>query len=172
MQQRLPSRPELTLLSSQLEDDINASSGPTSRARSLLRPTESGFWQMIRFALVGGVATVADVAVYWAMIALVHMWYPVAIAIAYAVGIIVSYVLSIVSVFSHRPVADKRLEFAIFAGIGIIAWVLTEAVVIFCVEHLHMGRMVAKFIAIGVVFPFNFGARKLTIFRKTDDQQA
>ena len=97
-----------------LDQDVKTSSAPDSMMRALLRPTDSGLWQFIRFGIVGGVATVADYAVLLSFSTILHQNEFRSIAAGYAVGLMVSYILSIIWVFSNRSVSNKRVEFAIF----------------------------------------------------------
>ncbi len=152
-------------------------SASESRAQSLLKPTDSSLWQFIRFGIVGGVATVADYAVLISFTVVLHQSEFRAVAAGYAVGLMVSYVLSIIWVFSNRSVSDKRVEFAIFMLLGLIGWVLTEVCVIASHNGLNMipslvshstdtlRLSIAKAIAVVVVFFFNFWSRKVLLFK-------
>ena len=166
-----------------MEEDIKSASTPTSRARTLWQPTESGFWQMIRFAMVGAVATVVDYAVLLSLYEYLHVSHIPAVAAGYAAGLLVCYVLSIAWIFPHRNITDKRVEFAVFMIIGAIGLVLTEIVVDVTLRLMDLSpglsaRMtgttriiVAKMIAIVIVFFFNFWARKAVMFRHPGDRR-
>lgn len=132
---------------------------------------------MIRFALVGAVATVFDYAVLLSLYELLHISQWISVAAGYGVGLLVCYVLSIVWVFPYRSISNKRWEFALFMIIGVIGLVLTELAVEAALRimpfmpqltaHLSASMRIsaAKLIAIIVVFFFNFWARKATMFR-------
>ena len=47
---------------------------PRTRAEGFLKPTESGLMQMIRFGVVGGVTTAADMAILWSLTNIAHVW--------------------------------------------------------------------------------------------------
>lgn len=153
---------------------------------ALLKPTESGFWQMVRFGLVGAVATVVDFAVLAVLthfdllshfVRSAHLRQQLAVAAGYAAGLIICYIFSILWVFSHRSVSNKQVEFAIFMLIGVAGLVLTEVCVELCLRvlsrmpfimrHLagHLPLYLAKCIAIVVVFFFNFVTRKMFLFK-------
>lgn len=139
----------------------------------LLKPTDSGFWQLIRFGIVGAVATVFDYAVLLGFNKRLHLSEFLSIAAGYTAGLVVCYIFSIVWVFSHRSVANKRAEFALFMLIGVIGWALTEVCTIPCHKLLNMlladtddtiRLSLAKLVAIVVVFFFNFWSRKALLF--------
>lgn len=148
---------------------------PGARTKALLAPTESGFAQMVRFGVAGAVATVGDYAVLLGLYTLAHVSRPLAVAAGYGVGLIICYVLSIVWIFPHRTIQDRRIEFTIFMVIGVVGLVLTEVVVHVSMmiisqpaaaAHLSdtMQLSVAKFVSVVLVFFFNFGVRKAILF--------
>lgn len=100
-----------------------------TRVQALLRPTHSGFWQFVRFGMVGVVATVVDTAVMLCAYTRLHQSEDISVAAGYSFGLIICYVLSIVWIFPSRNVKDKRVEFAVFMLIGAVGYVLTALVV-------------------------------------------
>jgi putative flippase GtrA len=142
----------------------------------LLKPTDSGFWQFVRFGIVGVAATVVDYAVLLTLNKLLHQSEFASVAAGYTAGLIVCYIFSIVWVFSHRSVANRRTEFLLFMLIGVIGLGLTELCTIPCHKLLNMlpglvaastdtiRLSLAKLVAIIVVFFFNFWSRKALLF--------
>lgn len=63
----------------------------------------------------------------------------------------------------------KSAEFAVFAVIGFAGVALNELLMVFLVGSLHGQEMISKMIAATVVLMWNFGARKLTLFREKKD---
>lgn len=166
-----------------MEEEVKTGSASVSRAHVLLKPTESDLWQLVRFAIVGAVATVADYAVLLSLYKNLHTSQVSAVAAGYAVGLLVCYVLSIVWIFPHRNITDKRLEFALFMIIGAIGLVLTEIAVDITLRVMGLvpsltaqmsGAMrisAAKFVAVVLVFFYNFWARKVTMFRRPSGER-
>jgi putative flippase GtrA len=85
-------------------------------------------------------------------------------AISYSCGAIVSYGLSVTLVFRDRPVADRRIEFVAFLGIGLAGLAVTQAILVVSVERLGMSYVLAKTLATGVSFALNFVARRAILF--------
>ena len=63
----------------------------------------------------------------------------------------------------------KSAEFAVFAVIGFAGVALNELLMVFLVGSLHGQEMISKMISATVVLMWNFGARKLTLFRERKD---
>ena len=159
-----------------LEKDTSASPARRTGAHALLRPTESGFQQLLRFGLAGAVATVIDYAALLSLFEFAHASHIVSVAAGYGLGLIVCYILSIHWIFPYRSMSNRQLEFTIFVVIGIIGLALTEIVVHYTLMALdahpsisaHYDKVTllsgAKFVAIVLVFFFNFIARKALLF--------
>ncbi len=115
-----------------------------------------------------GLASAAALAVDWGLLLVLHgagVNYLVATAIGFSAGIAVTYFLSISVVFRHRPIADRKREFAGFLGVGIAGLVLTQLLMALWVERLAMAPGLAKIPTAGLVFVFNFTVRRALLFR-------
>lgn len=172
-------------------------------AQAFIAPTESSFVQLFRFGITGVLAMIVDYSVLLSLYSLAHVSQPLAVIAGNAAGLMICYVFSIVWVFPHRSMADKRVEFTIFVVIGIVGTLLTVLIMELLVRllaaqqgisvpllHAMQGGLskcvavfpalasreitislqtgnviVAKFVAIVLVFFFNFVARKTLLFR-------
>jgi len=115
-----------------------------------------------------GLASAAALAVDWGLLLVLHgagLNYLVATAIGFSAGIAVTYGLSVSVVFRHRPIADRKREFAGFLGVGLAGLVLTQLLMAFWVERLAMAPGLAKIPTAGLVFIFNFTVRRALLFR-------
>ncbi|OYX89929.1 MAG: hypothetical protein B7Y78_14170, partial [Caulobacter sp. 35-67-4] len=90
-------------------------------------------WRRLPVALrelgLYGLASAAALAVDWGLLLVLHgagLNYLIAAAIGFGAGIAVTYLLSVSVVFRHRPIADRRREFAGFLGVGLAGLVLTQ----------------------------------------------
>lgn len=151
------------------------------------------FWEIFRFLLVGGTATVVDYIVFylfrqwilparliegafWDVCSLV-----IATAFGFAVGLAVNWLLSVSFVF--RAVKDKeeassKKSFLLFTVIGLIGLALTELGVVLLVYLfpeitlfgvteflLPWEEWFAKVIMTCIVLVFNYLGRKIFIFK-------
>lgn len=127
-----------------------------SRARVLL--------EFARYFGASAVALAVDTGLFRGTMAL-GLGYPVAAMLGFVAGAGVAYAASVWWVFSARTMRNATLEFALFAGIGLLGLLLTEALLWIGIDHLGLAPVTAKLLAAGAVFLFNFVARKLTLFR-------
>lgn len=152
------------------------------------------FWEIFRFLLVGGLATLADYIVFWLFDGVLFPLFPwendawlgislaISTALGFVVGLIVNWLLSVSFVF--REVKDKekaasKNSFVIFTIIGLIGLGLTELGVLILVAVLpeitlfgavaFLGtawkKWIAKVIMTCIVLVFNYIGRKLFIFK-------
>ena len=120
--------------------------------------------QLFKYFFVGGIAYTVDFGSLFILTDLVKVHYLISAAIAFTLGLITNYSLSIVWVFSKRTVADKRLEFIIFSIIGLVGLGLNEVIIWFFTEWIHFHYLISKIFSTVVVFFWNFFARKKILF--------
>ena len=150
------------------------------------------FWEIFRFLLVGGTATVVDYAVFylfrqwllpaslgggvWNVISLV-----IATAFGFCTGLVVNWILSVKFVFravKNKEEADSKKGFAIFTIIGVIGLGITELGMILLVHIfptitlfgvteflLPWEEWLAKVIMTCIVLVFNYVGRKIFVFK-------
>ena len=127
-------------------------------------PTNNWLLQLLRYGFVGGVAFVVD---YGSLFLLTHyagvpyLW---SAAIAFILGLVTNYLLSISWVFRRNENLRPWVEFLFFAIIGVIGLVLNELIMYAGTDLLHMHYMVSKLISTAIVFFWNFFARKFLVF--------
>ena len=130
-----------------------------------VEPTTNIWLQLLRYGFVGGVAFVAD---YGSLFVLTHyfgVYYLWSAAIAFVIGLTVNYLLSISWVFNKNRSTKPWVEFLVFALIGVIGLGLNELIMYVATELLAIHYLLSKLISTGLVFCWNFFARKLIIFK-------
>lgn len=145
------------------------------------------FWEIVRFLIVGGIATIADFLVSALFLYVIYtdstsfpfLWFSLTRSVTvstlagFTVGVIVNYILSIVVVFKN--VENKKRSqsvsgFIIFLILGFIGMVinllLKEAgnLIISFEGHVFWFMVVFAFATI-VVLIYNYITRKLILFR-------
>lgn len=149
---------------------------------------EQLFWEIFRFLLTGGVATLADYFVFWIFDAWIfpQSWGTVALvlstALGFCVGLLVNWVLSVRFVFRQTQAeisVGSKKPFLGFALIGLIGLLITEIGVVLLVwafpsvtlfgQTALMGtaweKWLAKAIMTCLVLVWNYLGRKIFIFR-------
>ena len=149
-------------------------------------------WEIFRFLLVGGGATVVDYLVFWVFDGLLFaplssggagiFFLTISTALGFCAGLIVNWWLSVQFVF--RAVKDKeqarsKKSFAVFTIIGVIGLVITELGVLLLVAILPeislfgsaelmntaWKKWIAKAVMTAIVLIWNYVGRKLLVFR-------
>ena len=150
------------------------------------------FWEIFRFLLVGGTATVVDYAVFylfrqwllpaslggaaWNVVSLI-----IATALGFCAGLVVNWILSVKFVFravTNKEEAHSKKGFAIFSVIGLIGLGITElgmlllvhifpTITLFGVTKflLPWDEWLAKVIMTCIVLVFNYVGRKIFVFK-------
>lgn len=120
--------------------------------------------QLFKYGLVGGIAYSVDFGSLFFLTDVIKIHYLISAAIAFILGLLTNYALSVFWVFSKRALEDKRAEFLIFSIIGIIGLGLNEVIIWFFTESIHFHYLISKVVSTFVVFFWNFFARKKILF--------
>lgn len=134
-------------------------------ARMIVAPTGNLALQFARYLVVGGVAFGVDFSLLVLLTEAAGISYRVSAALGYTVGLLVNYVLSIAWVFRDRNLSDKRAEFVLFFVIGFLGLGLNQAIVCVGTDLARLDYRAAKLVSVAVVLFWNFGARKVALFR-------
>jgi putative flippase GtrA len=124
----------------------------------------SGLVELARYFVASAVALGVDTGLYAIGLRL-GLGYPLAAIASFLGGLTVAYLISVRWAFRTRRLGDARVEFAVFAAIGVLGLLLTESLLWLQIDVLAFGAMPAKLAASCGVFVFNFGARKLVLFQ-------
>jgi len=122
--------------------------------------------EWLRYVAAGTVALGVDFGTYVALIRLAGVNYLVAAPAGFALGLATIYVFSVRWIFTHRRIADARLEFIVFALIGLAGMALNQIVIYGGVEWFALSYEAAKIVSAATVFCFNFAARKMLLFTR------
>jgi putative flippase GtrA len=128
-------------------------------------------YEFFRYALVGGIAFLADlgslVICREFFFRNVSIGVYIAVAIGFIVGLIVNYSLSLMFVFSGRKYKNRGRTvsaFAVFAIIGVFGLLWTELGMWIGVSLLDLNYSIVKvFVAVIVLF-WNYLGRKFIVF--------
>jgi len=119
---------------------------------------------LARYFFVGGAAAVVDIGLFWLFAKHLGMPYiPVGTA-TFVLATLVNYWLSIRFVFVSGQRLRRRWEVAMVFVVSGAGLVFNSAILWLAVEKLRFELMVAKLAATGVVFFWNYFARRVLIF--------
>ena len=139
--------------------------GALSLRALFVDPADTTMVQFARYTVVGGVAFLGDFFSLFALTRFGGFHYLVSAAAAFLAGLILNYGLSAAWVFSRRTLRNRALEFGIFAGVGIIGLGLNEIGMWLLAGLAGLHYLLAKIVTAGIVYIWNFGARKAALFR-------
>ena len=119
--------------------------------------------EFARYFLASLAALVLDVAVLSITAAWMH--YLLAASLGFVAGACAIYLLATRWVFRRRKLAHNApAEFSAFLAIGLAGLALNDLVIYVAVDRFALALLVAKLIAAGTSFLFNYTARKLALF--------
>lgn len=133
----------------------------------VLKKTTDGKVQFFRSLIVGGIASVADIAVIALCREVLLLTDFIAVAAGFVFGLVVNFLLSRFWVFPASRYG-RNTEFIMFAIIGVIGLLLTEAIIwafgmVF--PDNDFAVYIGKLFAIVAVFFWNFLARKKFVYK-------
>jgi len=122
--------------------------------------------EAIRYGAVSACAFIIDITVLCILVRCLSWWYVAAATASFLVGLLLAYVMSVILVFKYRRLQDPRIEFASFAGIGVVGVAINAAAMAFGVRILGVHYLIAKCGAAGFTFVWNFLVRRQFLFVK------
>ena len=122
--------------------------------------------QLIKFGIVGAVATVIDFGVLMLLKEFLLIDVLVASAVAFSVSVIVNYVLSMLFVFKGSE-NNKVKEFIIFVALSIGGLILNQLIMWLGTQMLSAHYLWVKVFACIFIPAYNFITRKIFLEKKT-----
>lgn len=121
--------------------------------------------QFLRYILVGWIVFIIDFSSLFILTEVFGIYYLISAALAFTLGLIANYFLSISWVFNTRILTKRHFELGIFAVIGIIGLFFNEVLIWFLTEDQEINYLISKIFASVLILFWNFYARKFILFR-------
>ena len=134
--------------------------------------------EFLRYAVVGGVSAVVDMAVNFAMLYYVlggtkdeRGLVAIAVACGFVVGLITNYILSNIFVFKTAEQKEKGKTlgaFLIYAAVGLSGFAITEILTIlgtFVIGDHGIWYLALTLFVKGIVLIWNYIGRKIFVYR-------
>ena len=135
-------------------------------SKIIIKKTNNGFIQFVRYGLVSVIALAVDFGCMVLLVELFSIHYLVAATASFISGLVVNYLLSRAWVFTDRKYESRVKEFIVFTGIGIVGLLLNNSIMWLAVEKIGIYYIFSKIIATILVFFWNFGLRKMLVFKE------
>lgn len=128
--------------------------------------TNSTFIQLFRYTFVGGGAFAVDFFLLWFLTDICGLDYLLSATFSFLTGLAVNYLIATRWVFEKNTaiLRNKWMEFLIFLLIGLIGLALNNLILWFVTEKLCLYYLFSKVVAAGIVYLWNFFARKYILF--------
>ena len=133
------------------------------------KPNPSTLIQFFRYGFVATISLFVDFGSLILLKEVAGLNYLFAAAIAFMLGLITNYLLSIFWVFTSRNVKSPWMEFLIFSGIGLVGLGLTELILWLLTDEFGLYYMASKAIATLLVYFWNFFVRKYVLYREDNN---
>ena len=121
--------------------------------------------QLIKFGIVGVIATLIDLAVLMLLKEFMHVDVLVASAVAFSVSVIANYILSMLFVFKGSE-NSKVKEFIVFVALSIGGLLLNQFIMWLGTEIMTVYYLWVKAFALVFVPIYNFITRKIFLEKK------
>jgi len=126
--------------------------------------------QILRFGVVGVIATLVDYGLFLLLTDVCHLHYLIANPIAFLVSVIINYILSVKFVFETDKRRSAGVEFTFFALMSAVGLGINELALWLLSGLLLVPYQLSKLAATAVVMVYNFITRKLFLERKDGDR--
>ena len=120
--------------------------------------------QLFRYGAVTVVSSAVDFGSLYLLTETIGIHYLVSAIIAYTLGLIVNYTLSILWVFHKKKLRSKVMEFVIFSLIGLLGMGLNELFLWVFTDVLELYFMLSRLISAGIGFVLKYALRKWILF--------
>lgn len=121
---------------------------------------------LVRYFLVGGIAALTDLSLFFLGAQILGFPYLTVGACSFLIATYVNYILSIRLVFQSGIRFNKHHEILLVFLVSGIGLLIHQIALYTGIESFTLPLMVAKISATGIVFLWNFGARRYFIFPK------
>ena len=112
--------------------------------------------QIIKFIIVGGIATIIDFIVFF----LLHELLKVSTILSFSVSVVYNYIASTKWVFNVKK--DRKNQFIIFLILSIVGLLINTIIVYITIDIFNWNPLLCKMLATTIVMIFNFITRKLS----------
>ncbi len=120
--------------------------------------------RIARYFAVGGAAACVDIGLFWLFAQQMGLPYLRVSAASFVLATLVNYWLSIRFVFVSGARFRRRWELAMVFAVSAVGLALNQAILALCVESFKFALLASKLVATGVVFFWNYFARRVFVF--------
>lgn len=127
--------------------------------------------QFMRYFFVGGCAFAVDFGTLALFTEIFHFHYILSNTISFILGLLVNYFISIFWVFTNPNLKNRKVEFILFAIIGVVGLGLNNLFLWVFTQGLAIYYLLSKILAAAICYLWNFFARKYLLFNKKSNEK-
>ena len=116
--------------------------------------------KILKFAIVGGIATIIDFVFLYVFKELFNFNVILANTLSFIISVTYNYIASIVWVFDINKEKNKKIQFILFILFSIFGLVLNNIILYILTDIFNMYYLISKVVATLFVMIFNFITRK------------
>lgn len=123
--------------------------------------------KIVRYFFVGGSAAILDSTIFYVFVKIFYFNYIIVGAIGFIIATYVNYFLGVKFVFNYSAKFSRKMEIMtiyIISGFGLI---LHLTILYFFIDVFFFEKMLSKITAIGLVFFWNYLARKNFVYKES-----
>ncbi len=114
--------------------------------------------QIIKFIIVGGIATIIDFIVFFLFHELLKVSTILSNILSFSVSVVYNYIASTKWVFNVKK--DSKNQFIIFLILSIVGLLINTIIVYITIDIFNWSSLLCKILATAIVMIFNFITRK------------
>ena len=116
--------------------------------------------KIVKFSIVGGIATLIDFIFLYIFKEFLNMDVIIANTLSFIISVTYNYIASIVWVFDINKEKNKKIQFILFILFSIFGLVLNNIILYILTDIFNMYYLISKVVATFIVMIFNFITRK------------
>ena len=116
--------------------------------------------KIIRFSVVGGIATIIDFAFLYIFKEFLNINIIIANTLSFIISVTYNYIASITWVFNVNKNKNKNVQFILFIVLSVVGLIINNIILYVLTDKLNIYYLISKVIATIIVMIFNFVTRK------------
>lgn len=116
--------------------------------------------KIIRFSIVGGIATIIDFACLFIFKEFLNFNVILANTLSFIISVTYNYIASITWVFDTNKNKNKKVQFVLFVIFSIVGLIINNIILYILTDKLNIYYLISKVVATMIVMIFNFITRK------------
>lgn len=129
------------------------------------------FIRLIKYFIVGGIAALINILIFFIFAKLFKFNYFIIGAVAFIAATFVNYILSVRYVFKSGVRFNKNKELLLIYVVSAIGLAGNEMILYLLINLLRIEIMTSQLIAIGIIFIWNYIIRNSFVFKDCTDKE-